>query len=80
MCLINVAQEYFLTQAGKMSKPALTNFMRLRGRGAEDQHTWLRAEKKIHPKQTNLKSKLPRGGETNILHCNIVCGSIFSQK
>ena len=27
MCLINVAHEHFVTQAGKKSKPALENFM-----------------------------------------------------
>ena len=32
------------------------------------------------PKQANLKSKLPRGGEIEILHWNIVCRSISSQK
>ena len=35
---------------------------------------------KYGTKQANLKSKVPRGGETDILHWNIVCSSISSQK
>ena len=37
-------------------------------------------EKQIPPKQANLKPKLPRGGETDILHWNIVCSTISSHK
>ena len=87
MCLINVAHEHFITQAGKKSKPALQNFMRPEGRGPRADMWGLgpRSEKNKYPlphspKQANLKSKLPRGGETDILHWNIVCNSIFSQK
>ena len=35
---------------------------------------------KYTAKQINLKSKLPRSGETDILHCNIVCSSVSSPK
>ena len=28
------------------------------------------------PKQANVKSKLPRGGEVDILHWNIICSSL----
>ena len=85
MCLINVAHEHFVTQAGKKSKPALENFMG-RGCGGLRANIWgigPTAEKNKsppHPKQANLKSKLPRGGETDILHCNIVCSTISSHK
>ena len=80
MCLINVAHEHFITQAGKKSKPALQNFMRREGRGprADIWSLGPRSEKKqtpppppaTHPspKQANLKSKLPSGGEIDILH------------
>ena len=71
MCLINVAHECFITQAGKKSKPALINFMGQGGWGPRKTNT---------PKQANVKSKLPRGGETDILPRNIVCKSISSQK
>ena len=37
MCLINVAHECFITQAGKKSKPALINFMGLGAGGQEKQ-------------------------------------------
>ena len=33
MRLINIAYEHFITQAGKKSKPALTNFMGPAGAG-----------------------------------------------
>ena len=35
MCLINVAHEHFITQAGKKLKPAFKKFMGQGGRGAE---------------------------------------------
>ena len=35
MCLINVAHEHFITQAGKKSKPALKSSMGQGFRGAE---------------------------------------------
>ena len=46
MCLINVAHEHLITQAGKKSKPALINFM---GPGAEGRHMGPRAEKNKYP-------------------------------
>ena len=64
MCLINVAHECFITQAGKKSKPALINFMGL-GAGVK---------KNKYPQASKL------GGETDILPRNIVCKSISSQK
>ena len=73
MCLTYVAHEHFVTQTGKKSKPALINFMGLGGQettyGAEIR--WSRATKTNTPKQANLKSKLPRGGEIDILQWNI---------
>ena len=35
MCLINVAHEHFIAQAGKKLKPAFKKFMGQGGRGAE---------------------------------------------
>ena len=40
MCLINVAHEHFITQAGKKSKPALKNFMGQGGRGEPRPNIW----------------------------------------
>ena len=81
MRLTFVAHEHFVTQTGKKSKPAL---MGLGDRGPRPAYgaegRWSRAEKKNTPNQANLKPKLPRGGEIDILHWNIVCSSISSQK
>ena len=56
MCLINVAHEYFITQAGKKSKPALKNFM---GKGSGG----LRANKwGLGP--TAEKNKYPPSNQT----------------
>ena len=83
MWFINVAHEHFITQAGRTSKPALKIFMD-RGTGGLRANMWglgpTAEEKQIPPKQVNLKSKLPRGSETDILHWNIVYSSISSHK
>ena len=56
------------------------------GRGARANIWNLRptAQKNKSPplplKQANLKSKLPRGGEFDFLHWNMVCSSILSHK
>ena len=71
MCLINVAHECFITQAGKKSKTSTYKFYGAGGWGPRKTNT---------SKPANLKSKLPRSGETDILPRNIVCKSISSQR
>ena len=56
MCLINVAHEHFITQAGKKSKPTLINFMGPRA------DTWGRA-----PKAEKNKYPVFRGYRNEIL-------------
>ena len=71
MRLINVAHEHFITQAGKKLKPELINFW--------EPGYLVGARKTNTPKQANLKSKLPHGDETDILHWDIACNSISCQ-
>ena len=53
MCLINVAHEHLITQIGKKSIPALTNFI---GPGADIWGRGPRAEKNKYPYKYNIKN------------------------
>ena len=60
MCLINVAHEHFVTEAGKKSKPALENFMG-RGSGGLRANIWgigPTAEKNKYPPPQASKLKI----------------------
>ena len=59
MCLINVAHEHLITQTGKKSKPALTNFMGpgVEGPRAEGGHIGRRAEKNKYPEKCERRKR-----------------------